>query len=434
MSAAMFVSRRLITTSSSPYLNFFKKHFAGFSQLRQPFDRQQGWNPTPIYATVFDRIQRLGRAMVPVFALGSFVFAGQLTVQWNDNSTTESGFKIERSTNGGSFSQIATVGANITQYIDSAVASSTTYSYRIRAYNLTTTSAYSNLATVTTAASTQTSTSTSTSTSTTTSTTIIPSRLAQLTAKAVAESGSAQSLVLNYTVAGASKSILLRGIGPGLSSFTTATILPDPRLNVYDGSTLVASNDNWGGTSTLSTTFSRVGAFPLASTSKDAALLRSFSVKSYSAITNGSYRGLAQAEIYDADTATSPSGRLSKISARASVGTGGEILVVGFVVKGTTNLRLVIRAIGPSLTGVTGVMLDPILKLYHGSTLLRSNDNWGGGSALASAFVSAGAYGLPGYSKDSAMDITLAPGTYTATVAGVSSTKGVARLEIYEIR
>ena len=377
----------------------------------------------------------------------SVALAGQLTVSWNDNSGNEAGFRVERSANGSAFAQIATVGANVIQYLDTAVAASTTYAYRIRAFNTTSLSAYSNTVSVTTtssglAPSTSTSTSltsstttlTSTTSTTTTTTTTIPSRLTHLSAKAVAENGYAQSIVVNFTVTGASKSILLRGIGPGLKIFTTATTLPDPRLTVYDGSTVIASNDNWGGTSTLSTTFSRVGAFPLVSSSKDAALVRSFSVKSYSAITNGNYSGLALAEIFDADTSTSPSGRLSKILARASVGTGGEVLVVGFAVKGDTNLRLVIRAIGPSLTGLTGLLLDPKLALYRGTSLLRSNDNWGGTSALSSAFVKAGAYALSASSKDSAMDITLAPGTYTATISGVNSTKGVARFEMYEIR
>jgi hypothetical protein len=360
-----------------------------------------------------------------LFLFGSIAAAGQLTVRWDDNSTNELGFKIERSANGSSFAQIATVGANITQYVDGTVSGSTTYSYRVRAYTLTSYSAYSNVATVKTTSGGLVSTST---------TTTIPGRLAHLSARAVAGKASAQSLILNYKVINSSKSILLRGIGPGLAIFTTAKTLPDPVLNVFDGSYLIASNDNWGGTSLLWSAFKLVGAFSMAGYSKDAALVRTFPVKSYSAIVNGNYSGLAMAEIYDADTATSPAGRLSKIFARASVGTGSGILVVGLVIRGNTNLRLLIRAIGPSLTGVTGVLQNPKLALYRGTTLLRSNDNWGGGSSLSYAFTLAGASALSATSKDSAIDVTLAPGTYTATVSGVNSTLGVARFEAYEIR
>ena len=62
--------------------------------------------------------------------------AAQLQLTWVDNSNNETGFKIERSTvTTGPFSQIATVGANVTSYIDANLANGTTYCYRVRAYN-----------------------------------------------------------------------------------------------------------------------------------------------------------------------------------------------------------------------------------------------------------------------------------------------------------
>ncbi len=59
----------------------------------------------------------------------------QITLSWTDNSNNEVGFKIERSTNGVNFSQIATVAANITSYTDNNLSASTTYTYRVRSYN-----------------------------------------------------------------------------------------------------------------------------------------------------------------------------------------------------------------------------------------------------------------------------------------------------------
>ena len=74
-------------------------------------------------------------------------------LDWLDNSTNEDGFKIERKTGGGAYSQIGTVGANFTSYLDDTVVASTTYTYRVRAYNASGgDSAYSNEATVTTPA------------------------------------------------------------------------------------------------------------------------------------------------------------------------------------------------------------------------------------------------------------------------------------------
>jgi peptidyl-Asp metalloendopeptidase len=67
-------------------------------------------------------------------------------LNWTDHSAGESGFKIERSANGHSFSQIATVGANVTSFSQSGLRRGRTYSYRVRAYNSSGYSAYSNIA------------------------------------------------------------------------------------------------------------------------------------------------------------------------------------------------------------------------------------------------------------------------------------------------
>lgn len=74
----------------------------------------------------------------------------QVSLSWTDNSNNETGFKIERSVSGGSYVQIATVGANVTTYSDVTVTGATTYAYRVKAYNDGGDSAYSNIATVTT--------------------------------------------------------------------------------------------------------------------------------------------------------------------------------------------------------------------------------------------------------------------------------------------
>ena len=71
--------------------------------------------------------------------------AAELTVTWSDASTNEDGFKLERKTGtAGSYAQIATLPANTTGYVDTAVTAGTTYCYRVRAYNAAGDSAYSN--------------------------------------------------------------------------------------------------------------------------------------------------------------------------------------------------------------------------------------------------------------------------------------------------
>ena len=65
-----------------------------------------------------------------------FESTGQAKLAWTDNSTDELGFKIERKTGpGGTYNEIATVGRNVTSYTDIGLSPSTTYYYRVRAYN-----------------------------------------------------------------------------------------------------------------------------------------------------------------------------------------------------------------------------------------------------------------------------------------------------------
>jgi 3-mercaptopyruvate sulfurtransferase SseA len=78
------------------------------------------------------------------------VSSSQINLSWTDNSNNETGFKVERSKNGRGFSQIATVGANVTTYTDTGLKASTTYRYRVRAYNAGGNSTYSNIASATT--------------------------------------------------------------------------------------------------------------------------------------------------------------------------------------------------------------------------------------------------------------------------------------------
>src|SRR5207237_3246233 len=74
--------------------------------------------------------------------------SSQINLSWTDNSNNETGFKIERSTNAGvTFTQIATVGANVTTYPNIGLTPLTAYSYRVRASNSAGDSDYSNTAT-----------------------------------------------------------------------------------------------------------------------------------------------------------------------------------------------------------------------------------------------------------------------------------------------
>ena len=141
-------------------------------------------------------------------------------------------------------------------------------------------------------------------------------------------------------------------------------------------------------------------------------------------------------EVYDATEGDIPtSERLVNLSTRGMTGAGERLLTAGFVVTGNTPKRVLVRGIGPGLTqfGVTGVLVDPQLKVYAGESLIATNDNWVGAPAITAAAAESGAFTIADSSADAALVLTLAPGAYTAQVVGAGTSSGVALVEIYEL-
>ena len=78
------------------------------------------------------------------------VSSSQINLNWGDNATNESSFKVEQSTDNVTFAQVAVVGENLQTYSVTGLAPSTTYYFRVRASNAAGDSAYSNTASATT--------------------------------------------------------------------------------------------------------------------------------------------------------------------------------------------------------------------------------------------------------------------------------------------
>jgi cyclophilin family peptidyl-prolyl cis-trans isomerase len=275
-----------------------------------------------------------------------------------------------------------------------------------------------------------------------------PGRLTNLSVLGVAGSGN-NTLTVGAVVGPRELSgnllLVARAVGPTLeTAFGLPGTLPDPQFLIHRGGVTapIASNDNWGGSASLSSVFDSVGAFKLPATSLDSANLVSATAGSYTVqvIGKDTTSGVVLTEIYDASgvarTATTP--RLINVSTLKGI-EEGDNLAAGFVIGGKTPRTVLIRGVGPSLEvfGVPNAMVDPKLEVYDNGTSQKigENDDWGGEPQLSAVGNSVGAFSLAGpTTKDAVILMTLPPGGYTARVTGAGFAPGNAIIEIYEVR
>ena len=221
------------------------------------------------------------------------------------------------------------------------------------------------------------------------------------------------------------KDVVFRALGPSLAALGIKQTLADPTLEVYDSTgALIQQNDNW---TTLPPGTVPVELEP--SNPAEAVIVTSLAPGSYTAVLRGVDGGEGRAlfELYDLDPGNSS---VRNISTRGIVGTGDDVMIGGFIVGGTAPARIMIRAIGPSLTafGVTGVLPDPVLELHdHEGSLIYQNDNWKSDQAQQIIDTSI----PPSDDNESAILATLAPGAYTAIVYDSGTAEGVALIEVY---
>lgn len=145
-----------------------------------------------------------------------------------------------------------------------------------------------------------------------------------------------------------------------------------------------------------------------------------------------------KAEVYDFGIGSSISGLVAapgagavgNMAARVAVGTGDNVGIGGFIIRGTPDKPVILRGIGPSLTKVPGALADPVIELFDSNGMsLEKNDNWMD-SAEKATILSSGL--APGDPKESAIARTLPAGTYTVVLSGAGATSGIGLVEIYD--
>jgi len=132
---------------------------------------------------------------------------------------------------------------------------------------------------------------------------------------------------------------------------------------------------------------------------------------------------------------TTRTDRLVNVSSRLRVATGdaSRAVIAGFVITGTESKPVLVRAVGPGLSGfgVTGVLTNPRLQIYRGATLLAENEDWSNNAQVSATGDRVGAFRLGAGSQDAALVSTLAPGAYTVVVMP-NGGAGVALIEVYD--
>jgi hypothetical protein len=126
--------------------------------------------------------------------------------------------------------------------------------------------------------------------------------------------------------------------------------------------------------------------------------------------------------------------KLANISTRGFVQTGNDVMIAGFIFgNGTAAEKVIVRAIGPSLSGIANVLANPTLELHdaNGSPFI-SNDDWKDDATQAAQITALGM--APQNDFESALVTTLPPGQYTAIIAGHNGGTGVAVAEVYHLR
>jgi hypothetical protein len=253
-------------------------------------------------------------------------------------------------------------------------------------------------------------------------------------------------MIAGFIVQGsAPKRVLIRAAGPSLTQFGVPNALGNPRLELHDSTNTIGMNDDWqttqiGGviTSDQVAEIQNSGLAP--SDPLESALIATLAPGSYTAIVQGVNGGIGVGIVEVYDLGASSGSLLANISTRGFVQTGDNVMIGGFIVV-TQPTRVIIRAIGPSLTqvGVPDALANPQLELHDASSLIGRNDDWQ--TTQIGGIITSDQVGeiqnsqlAPTNAAESAIIATLPPGSYTAIVRGVNNTTGNALVEVYALQ
>lgn len=243
-------------------------------------------------------------------------------------------------------------------------------------------------------------------------------------------------LIGGFIVTGSdAKQVILRALGPSLTSRGVAGAMQDPILTLAGSNGVpIATNDNWrqpNGANIAAT-----GLQP--ADDRESGIVQSLPPGSYTAVVRGKSNttGVALVEAYDLNPAANS--RLANISSRGLAATGENVIIGGIIigdgrgVDGDGSARIVLRGLGPSLAqaGVSNPLQNPELQVVDGNgATVAFNDDW-----KQTQQAELQATGIPpSDDRESAVVVTLRKGDYTAVLRGKGGETGVALVESYNL-
>jgi beta-glucanase (GH16 family) len=217
--------------------------------------------------------------------------ASQIAVSWQAPSSTfgsaVTAYTVQRAGDAAFTQKVATLAAGTaTTYLDSGVQAGAAYFYRVTATTADGTSDPSPAVQATPLAAPS------------------ASKLVDIATRGFVGTG-ANALIAGFVIGGADpKTVLIRASGPALAGqpFSLSGTLPDPELQVYNGATVIGTNEGWAGNAAVVAAAAEVSAFPWSDASSgDSALLMTLSPGAYTAIVSGASgdTGISLLEVYD---------------------------------------------------------------------------------------------------------------------------------------
>ena len=238
-------------------------------------------------------------------------------------------------------------------------------------------------------------------------------------------------LIAGFVIKGdstATKRCMVAVTGASLTAAPGFSPLQNPTMELHQaGVGLLATNDNWDDNSQSDIDIFQKWA---PSSTNDPVILKDLGPGSYTAIVRGvgNTQGIAIVGVNDMEQdGGTGSAYIFNISTRGKVGTGNNVMIAGFVVKGddANSLKVIVSNTAASLGDAPGftTLKNPMIELYDGQTRIDYNDNWQERSSDEISVL--GSSGVtPKDQYESSMVKDFAPKAYTAIMSGVGNTQG----------